>query len=494
MWRKRARPSASWRRKDDAMPTPEFAASLGRLAGNHLWQSTGFAAVAVLLAFALRANSARARYWLWLSASVKFLVPFSVLAAIGSSLGRWLVPTTPVSRFPSVIEEVVQPFAATKDAVMPTAYVPVSAVTLLPAMLLALWCCGFVAVLLYVWARWRRVAAAVRSSTPLTEGRELNALRRIRWGGPPGLPSSAIRLVSSAASLEPGIFGIFRPLLWLPAGIANRLEDAELEAILAHELCHARRRDNLTAAIHMAVEAIFWFHPLVWWLGARLTEERERACDEEVVRMGGEPQIYAESILKVCEFYLASPVACAAGVTGGELKKRIEGIMTNRFARKLSYGKKLLLASVAFLVIAGPIVIGLMNPPQGRAQSESGGAAPAFEAASVKSSPPGSTNGIRMRGPLSDGPGTSDPGLLRCMNCTLADVVVKAYDIEKYQLSGPDWLDTELLITAKVPAGATKEQFRLMLQNLLTERFKLALHREKKDVSGYALMVGKDGQ
>src|ERR1017187_6645781 len=135
MWRKRARPSASWRRKDDAMPTPEFAASLGRLAGNHLWQSTGFAAVAVLLAFALRANSARARYWLWLSGSVKILAPFSLLAAIGSSLGRWLVPTTPVSRFPSEIEEVVQPFAATKDAVMPTAYVPGSAVTLLPAML-----------------------------------------------------------------------------------------------------------------------------------------------------------------------------------------------------------------------------------------------------------------------------------------------------------------------------------------------------------------------
>src|ERR1039458_4205668 len=124
-------------------------------------------------------------------------VPFSVLAAIGSSLGRWLVPTTPVSRFPSVIEEVVQPFAATKDAVMPTAYVPVSAVTLLPAMLLALWCCGFVAVLLYVWARWRRVAAAVRSSTPLTEGRELNALRRIQWGGPPGLPACRVRHVDS---------------------------------------------------------------------------------------------------------------------------------------------------------------------------------------------------------------------------------------------------------------------------------------------------------
>ena len=119
----------------------------------------------------------------------------------------------------------------------------------------------------------------------------------------------------------------------------------------------------------MAVEAIFWFHPLVWWLGARLEEEGERACDEEAVQMGGEPQIYAESILKVCEFYLASPVACAAGVTGGELKKRIEGIMSNPFTRKLSYGKKMLLASAATLVISGPIVIG---PPQQNLWGDSG--------------------------------------------------------------------------------------------------------------------------
>src|ERR1039458_4843958 len=319
------------------MPTQELAASFGRLAANHLWQSTGFAAVAVLLALALRANTARARYWLWLTASVKFLIPFSVLAAIGGSLGRWLVPTVPVSRFPSVMEEIVKPFTPLQDALLPAASVPLPATpALLPPVLLALWLCGFAAVLLYWWVRWRRVAAAVRASLPLTQGREVESLHRLQWGGPPGLPSSTVSLVSSTASLEPGIFGIFRPVLWLPAGIANRLEDAELEAILAHELCHARRRDNLTAAIHMAVEAIFWFHPLVWWWGALLSKERERACDEEVVRMGGEPQIYAESILKVCEFYLASPVACAAGVTGGELKKRIEGIMTNRFTRKLS--------------------------------------------------------------------------------------------------------------------------------------------------------------
>ena len=366
------------------MPTQELAASLGRLAANHLWQSTGLAAVAVLLALALRANHARERYWLWLAASVKFLIPFAVLAAVGSRLGRWLIPATPVSRLPFVMEQIVQPFGPIRDAALPMAAPAPSPATaaLLPALLLAFWFCGFVAVLLYRWARWRRVAAAVRSSTPLKEGREQEALRRLQWGRP-GYPrrswvrlsKPAISLVSSSAKLEPGVFGIFRPVLWLPAGIGDRLEDAELEAILAHELCHVRRRDNLFAAIHMAVEAIFWFHPLVWWLGARLVEERERACDEEVLRLGSDPQVYAESILKVCEFYLASPVACTAGVTGGDLKKRIEGIMTARVVHKLNFAQTLLFAIAAIGAVAAPIAAGLVGSPRGEGQAQAGAAA-----------------------------------------------------------------------------------------------------------------------
>src|ERR1035438_3333638 len=177
MWRERARPSASWRRKDDAMPTVELAASLGRLAANPLWQSTGFAAVAVLLALALRANHARARYWLWLAASVKFLLPFSVLAAIRPARGRWSAPATPVSRLPFVVEQIVEPFAPFQDAVAPVA-ASAPAPSLLPGLLLALWFCGFAAVLLYAWTRWRRVAAAVHSRS---EERRVGKERRSRW-------------------------------------------------------------------------------------------------------------------------------------------------------------------------------------------------------------------------------------------------------------------------------------------------------------------------
>ena len=61
-------------------------------------------------------------------------------------------------------------------------------------------------------------------------------------------------MLTTSARIEPGIFGILKPILLLPAGIAGRLTPAQLDAVIAHELCHIRRRDNLTAAIHMVVE------------------------------------------------------------------------------------------------------------------------------------------------------------------------------------------------------------------------------------------------
>lgn len=70
----------------------------------------------------------------------------------------------------------------------------------------------------------------------------------------------------------------------------------------------------------MIVEAVCWFHPLVWWISARLMEERERACDERILEFGSERQVYAESILKVGQFCVESPLACVFGITGADLK------------------------------------------------------------------------------------------------------------------------------------------------------------------------------
>jgi uncharacterized protein (TIGR03435 family) len=117
---------------------------------------------------------------------------------------------------------------------------------------------------------------------------------------------------------------------------------------------------------------------------------------------------------------------------------------------------------------------------------------PAFEVASVKPAAPITGNMIRvmMRG----GPGSPDPGQITYSNVTVKNVLMTAYGVKGFQISGPGWLESERYdIVAKLPRGATKAEFMVMLQNLLAERFKLALHREKKDLPMYALVVGKNG-
>jgi uncharacterized protein (TIGR03435 family) len=113
-----------------------------------------------------------------------------------------------------------------------------------------------------------------------------------------------------------------------------------------------------------------------------------------------------------------------------------------------------------------------------------------FEVTSIKPSPPGATSG-RMSG----GPGTKDPGLFTCENVSLKTLVVTAYNLLTYRLSGPDWMGpARFNISAKIPDGTTSEQFRLMLQNLLIDRFKMTLHWEKKEIQTYDLVVAKSGQ
>src|SRR5262249_54280999 len=140
-----------------------------------------------------------------------------------------------------------------------------------------------------------------------------------------------------------------------------------------------------TSAMHMAVQAIFWFHPLVWWLGARLVDERERACDEAVVRAGSEPHVYAESILKTCQFFVESPLSCVAGVTGSDLKKRIEQIMKDQSHAALNLTKRVLLGAALVGAVAVPVAIGVLTSPRLAAQVVAPAAnAPTFEVASVK--------------------------------------------------------------------------------------------------------------
>jgi bla regulator protein blaR1 len=320
---------------------------------NHLWQSTLFALCAALLTLAFRRNHAQVRYGIWLAASVKFLLPFSLLVALGNRLGWFAGTRTGAGTLLHFAIEVVA------DAT-PAVFFP--RLQHLLAVLAAAWFCGFALVLTRWFGQWRRARAAVRCAVPLHAGREVESLRRMqrRLGARP------IALLQSHSCLEPGVFGIVNSVMLWPAGISERLDDAQLEAVLAHEVRHVLRYDNLAAAVHMVVEALFWFHPMVWWLGTRLVEERERACDEDVLEFGSDRQAYAESILKVCEFCLASPLECMSGVAGGDLKKRMVYIMTERRLRKLEFGKRFLLGAAGVAAVAVPFAFGLVGAVPGR--------------------------------------------------------------------------------------------------------------------------------
>jgi uncharacterized protein (TIGR03435 family) len=119
-----------------------------------------------------------------------------------------------------------------------------------------------------------------------------------------------------------------------------------------------------------------------------------------------------------------------------------------------------------------------------------------FGVASVKPASPNLPDGRIVFGmsEATGGPGTSDPGRIRYPVINLKMLLINAYGVEPSQIVGPDWLDTEYFrVEATMPPDTTKEQFRAMLQDLLLDRFKLKIHRETKEVRGYALVVGKTG-
>ena len=438
---------------------------------NHLWQSTFFGGLAALLALALRRHHARVRHAIWLAASIKFLAPLSVLMALGGTI-EWRTPPPAGKSAAVAVDAVTRPFVL--PPVAPST--PPPAANPLPAILWCIWGCGFAGITASWLVRWHRLHTAVRAGTPLELG-------------------LSIRAVCSPGAMEPGVFGVFSPVLVLPEAIFEKLTPEQLQAVIAHELCHVRHRDNLIAALHMAVETVFWFHPLVWWIGKQMVAEREAACDEEVVRIGNERRTYAEGILNVCKLYAESPLPCASGVTGADLKKRIAAIMSRREVLSLRRAQKLGLAACAFASLAAPFLLGVLHAPAMRAQAASANQPrPEFEVASIKPSEggPGSFFGVERN------------GVFNAKNMPMLGIIAQAYGVQTFQVyDAPAWMRSESFdIVAKPQVGeeagsgrgaARLANLMLRLQTLLESRCSLKVHRETKELPVLDLVVAKGG-
>jgi beta-lactamase regulating signal transducer with metallopeptidase domain len=347
---------------------------------NHLWQSTLFAFAAGLLMLALRRQCAQVRFWVWFCASLKFLIPFAALTALGAQLSWRAAGSDPAddTHWRAVARQLMQPMSPTdsadargmlpssspagglpsavqRDSGTRTGPSPEALPAWLPAAALAVWALGTLTIALIWTLRWIR-------------------LRRLAQRGKPvrlDLPEAeGVAIRSIAGNLEPGVFGLLRPVLLLPAGIVDRLSPAQLAAVIRHECCHIQRRDNLTALVPMIVAAVYWFYPLVWWLGTRLVAERERACDESVLAAGVPPHTYASGILEVCSSYLDSPLPCTSGVGAGSLKQRIHRITANRTTRPLGTLRKAILVLLPGAAMAVPFWAGIGTSTPAHAQAD----------------------------------------------------------------------------------------------------------------------------
>ena len=190
--------------------------------------------------------------------------------------------------------------------------------------------------------RLRRTARPVADGDLAATCRRLQAALRI---------GRHVAVALSDRVAVPMLVGILRPMILFPPAILTGCSPDQIEMILIHELAHVRRRDNLVNLVQRLIEALLFFHPVVWWLSRWVRLERERCCDEIVVAHTRSPQVYAETLaaLAAPELSLRHP---AVALTDGHLVLRIRHILNLEKEEAMSVSRKAFL-TLAILLIAG---------------------------------------------------------------------------------------------------------------------------------------------
>ena len=419
---------------------------------DHLWQSTLFCAAVWLVTLALRRNGAALRHSLWLIASLKFLVPFAALYQLGAVAGL----PSPVGTQPTLF---MQAMEITAPVVAPTS----TLIVLSPpsssfwiALLPALWLMGAMFIAARWWMAWRAADSMARAARPA-----------------PGAPPDT-RVTDSA--IEPAAARVFRPLVLLPAALLGSLSRPQLDAIVAHEREHIARRDNLVAHLHRLVETLFWFHPLVWWIGRQLVEERERACDEAVLERGHDPADYAEGILEVCRHCQLAHLPGASSALAGDLTRRIRAIIRCATPAAPGLCKTIVLALAALSIATGPLFAGAVEGAIRRSERLVNDMR-VFRSAQIFVATTADVAG--RAGAL-----TAEAHVISVRNTSLRELVALTYGVSPANIEGGgDWLDSprydiraELRDPLSSPDEFDPAALRGAVLELLASRFDLRVH------------------
>ncbi|MFN7990398.1 MAG: M56 family metallopeptidase [Thermoanaerobaculia bacterium] len=225
-----------------------------------------------------------------------------------------------------------------------------SARTLLP-ILLAAGALAVVGLSAYRFARFRRLLAAAEPA-PAGLARRVDDLAESL--GVRRVPPLLLVPARVPPMLWPAAAG---PLLLLPRELLASLEAAELDALLAHELAHVRRRDHWVRFLEIGATALFWWYPVTWWSRRALRRAEERCCDEWVLRaLPTSARAYARGILKSLEFLSESPVPLPAAASGAgpveDLEARLKEILMTYPLPRLSRPVRVALGVAAIASLA----------------------------------------------------------------------------------------------------------------------------------------------
>ncbi len=303
----------------------------------HLLESTVFAAILLTLMAWLSRGSAGTRHALLLCAAFKFALPLQWLFA----LGVWLRRITPAPDLVLIPSERM-------PNIMAAVHITSRPGDLLTWLALGVWL-GVASLLLFLWLRKLFVKVTITTASSQVAVMALDRMRA-RLG-----MARRVHLKTIPEDTEPRLYGLWNATVVLPETLPERLTVGEFEAVILHELAHARRRDNLTRSLVHLLSCVFWFYPLLWWLERRIAAECELACDELVLSSGVSRHEYLGGILKVCQSYVLEPLAGSSNVSGSNLKQRMEGIMSSRVTstgyRCRGVMSSLLLGSLAMAAI-----------------------------------------------------------------------------------------------------------------------------------------------
>ena len=218
----------------------------------------------------------------------------------------------------------------------------------LAAWIVVLWLFGVAAMALRHVADLRALGAlerATHASLPLHWRQRVDALRQML-----GIARN-VRVHVSTQVGTPCTARWLRPVVFVPAGLLARAPADQLEALLAHELAHIARKDWLWNGVQCAVETLLFFHPAVWWLGKRIRQEREHACDDLAVAACGNPLALAEALASLAD--PRHPARPTLAATGGSLMHRIARLLSVPPTR----ARRGALAALGALAIGGVLLV-----------------------------------------------------------------------------------------------------------------------------------------